>query len=149
MVHRPVLLAILTACAGHGPAEPADRPAPATAAWAADEAAAFARARAEHRGVLIEFWTAWAAPCAELASTLRAAPVEAELARAFVPVRFDVSADRDDDAARRARYQATTLPALVFVAPDGRVVGRVDRVLDAAELVPVIRRAAAQLPLAR
>ena len=115
------------------------------AAWAPDEATAYARARARGRGVMVEFWAAWAVPCDELAQTLRQGAPREELARSFVPVRIDVSEDSDTAAEQRARYGATTLPALVFLAPDGRVAGRVAQVLDAPQLTAVIRDAAAAL----
>jgi thiol:disulfide interchange protein len=113
--------------------------------WAADEPAAFARARAEHSGVLIEMYAAWAVPCEELDRELRGKRVETMLFGSFVPVRIDVSDTTDATEELRARYHADTLPALVLVSTEGLVVGRVDRLVSEDELVGIIQRATVQL----
>lgn len=122
------LVVFVCACA-------AKEPAPTKLAWESDEARAFERARAEHRAVAIELWASWAIPSEELDRTLHAPAVEAALAPKLVPVKLDVSTDSEAVTALRQRYKAQTLPAVIFVTTDGRVLGRIDRVTDEAGVV--------------
>jgi len=115
------------------------------ATWAPDERAAFDRARAEHRGVMLELWTSWAVPAEELDRELRGDRVGAALRDGFVPVRIDVSDDSPASAEVRARYRADTLPALVFVTTDGAVIERLDHLVDEPELTGIVERATAKL----
>lgn len=138
------------------PAPAASSPAPAAAlpnlAWTSDEAAAFARARAEHKGVLIDFSATWCIPCEELEKEFRSGATYDVIARDFVPLKFDVSEDNDANAARRDRYGVTGLPTVVFITTDGHVVGRALKVLEAGALLRVVQAAAdavrQQLPAA-
>jgi hypothetical protein len=77
---------------------------------------------------------------------LRDPSVAGPLAASFVPLRIDVTEATDASMALRERYAAQTVPALVFVAPDGSVVGRVTEYLDPPQLVEAIQAAAAHLP---
>jgi hypothetical protein len=63
-----------------------------------------------------------------------------------VPLRIDISEGTDADLAIQERYSARTSPALVFVATDGSVLGRVTTVLDPPELAEAVEAAAARLP---
>ncbi len=112
--------------------------------WETDETHAFTRARAEHKAVALELWADWAMPCDEIDRALHSPAVTAALAPAFVPLKIDVSEDTDAIAALRARYNASSLPAVVFVATDGRVLGRVNVVVPEAELVTAVHAAAAK-----
>lgn len=128
------------------PAPAASSSAPAAAlqnlAWTSDEAAAFGRARAEHKGVLIDFSATWCIPCEELEKELRSGAVYDVIARDFVPLKIDVSEDSDATAARRDRYGVTSLPTVVFITTDGHVVGRVLRVLEADAVLRAVQAAA-------
>jgi thiol:disulfide interchange protein len=128
------------------PKPPPSSPAPATAlqnlVWTSDEAAAFTRARAEHKGVLIDFSATWCIPCEELEKEFRSGATYDVIARDFVLLKFDVSEDNDATAARRDRYGVTSLPTVVFITTDGHVVGRVLRVLDADALLRAVQSAA-------
>jgi len=112
--------------------------------WATDERAAFDRARAEHKGVMVELYATWSVPCEEMDHTLRGARVAAAL-HDFVPVKLDVSNDSDEVAALRARYHSQMLPEVVFVATDGNVIGRISHLVDEPELVGIVERATADL----
>jgi thiol:disulfide interchange protein DsbD len=95
--------------------------------WAADEAAAFAAARTQHKGVMIDFTAEWCVPCKELATLFDQDGVRPTIAEHFVPLRFDVTVDDATTAARKERYRVgNTLPDVVFVASDGTVLGHVD-----------------------
>jgi thioredoxin:protein disulfide reductase len=103
-----------------------------------DEVAAFARARAEGKGVMIDFSATWCVPCAELELTFGDDAVYPLITDNFVPLKFDVSNDDDVSSERRKRYHAETLPAVVFVSADGQVVGRVNRMMEPDELARVL-----------
>ena len=61
----------------------------------------------------------------------------------FVPLKFDVTADTDVNAAAKARYGAETLPSVVFMDPDGTVLQRIRKETEADEMLEVVKRAAA------
>jgi thiol:disulfide interchange protein DsbD len=95
--------------------------------WGHDEAAAFIQARASHRGVMVDFSARWCTPCEELELTFAENGVYETIVGSFVPLKFDVSADTDQDSERRERYRALTLPSVLFLDADGAVLGRVDQ----------------------
>jgi thioredoxin:protein disulfide reductase len=119
---------------------------PAGEAWLHPaEAAAFAKAAKEGKGVMIDFSADWCTPCAELELTFADREVFTALTDHFVPLKIDVSKGTDDDDDLQARYRAPTLPAVVFLAPDARELGRVNRYLDPAAILEVIRPAVTRL----
>jgi thiol:disulfide interchange protein DsbD len=110
-----------------------------------DEAAAFARARAEGKGVMVDFAATWCLPCAELELTFGDDEVHAAITKNFVPLKFDVSNDDATSTERRNRYKAGTLPAVVWLTTDGHTVGRINHMMEPDALMPVLRAAIAQL----
>ncbi len=103
------------------------------------EAAAFAKARADGKGVMIDFSADWCTPCAELELTFAAEGVFEALTEHFVPLKIDVSEGSDEDDELQARYRSGTLPAVVFLDLDGKELGRVSKYLDADEFMAVLR----------
>jgi len=110
-----------------------------------DETAAFARARAEHKGVMVDFSATWCVPCGELELTFGDDEVYDLITRNFVPLKFDVSNDDEISAERRRRYKAGTLPAVIFLSADGPVVGRVNQMMEPDELLGVLGPAITKL----
>jgi thiol:disulfide interchange protein DsbD len=99
--------------------------------WERDEAAAFARAKAEGKGVMIDFAADWCKPCEKLEVTFGSDGVHERLTAGYVPLKFDVSAGSDADDDRQDRYKAANLPAVIFLDADGKELGRVAEYLEA------------------
>jgi thiol:disulfide interchange protein DsbD len=110
-----------------------------------DEAAAFAQARASGKGVMVDFAASWCNPCIELEHTFAEDDVYETIVEHFVPLKLDVSVQDAANDALRARYGATTLPAVVFMTTEGGVLGRVSEVLDEDEMMAVLEPAVQKL----
>ena len=100
--------------------------------WETDEAQAFSRARQDHKPVLIELWASWAMPCIELDRTLATPALASIIATRYVPLKLDVSND-SSLAEKWQNRDAPTLPMIVVVATDGKVLERIDRLVDAEQ----------------
>ena len=110
-----------------------------------DETAAFTQARATHKGVMVDFSATWCGPCEALEKTFGDADAYELLTENFVPLKFDVSQGTDADQAIRDKYGATTLPAVVFLDTEGRVLARVRTEVDPEELIKLVTPAVAAL----
>ena len=105
--------------------------------WASDEAAAFARAKAEHKGVIAEAYAEWTSACVELDHELHDRAL-APRASAWIAYRRDVSKGTDDDARWQDAHGAGTLPFVGFYDADGHELARLDRLVPSDELARFI-----------
>lgn len=110
--------------------------------WAANEDAAFAQARAEGKGVMIDFAANWCTPCAELELVFGDSDVHKAITDGFVPVQFDVSQGSSADIALQTRYNAKTLPAVLFLDSEGNVLARVKELVDEDCMLSIVEPAA-------
>jgi thiol:disulfide interchange protein len=110
-----------------------------------DEAGAFAKARTEKKGVMIDFGATWCTPCAKIEQTFGTDDVYSAIMKDFVPLKFDVSEDNAKNSERRERYDAGTLPSVIFIGTDGTLLGKIDREMEADEMLEVLTPAAEAL----
>jgi thiol:disulfide interchange protein DsbD len=99
--------------------------------WLHDEAAAIAKAQAEHKGMLVDFSASWCTPCAELELTFAEDGVYEPLVDHFVPLKVDVSTDNEWSRGKKQRFGVTgTLPTVVLVVFDNdqlSIVAKIDQ----------------------
>ncbi len=113
--------------------------------WVYDEDTAFAQARAEGKGVMIDFAADWCTPCAELEITFADSTVFDEIRDNYVPLKFDVTQGTDEDEAKQEKWNAETLPAVIFVDAEGNELGRVSKYLAPEPFLQVIQPATEKL----
>ena len=113
--------------------------------WLADEKVAFERARAEGKGVMIDFGAAWCIPCGELELTFGDDDVHDAITQSFVPLKLDVTEDTPANDALRGRYGAQTLPSVIFLDTQGHVLERVKKYLKPDPMLGVVRSATRKL----
>lgn len=91
--------------------------------WRHDYAKAYAEAKAANKILLINVHTTWCGPCRMLQqTTLKDPSLVTMIEKNCVPLSLD--GDEHADLVRRLGVQA--FPTQVFVAPDGKIVGRME-----------------------
>jgi len=97
-------------------------PAPASGiSWRGDLGVALAEARSANKRVLVDFSASWCPPC--IAMKHEVWP-DADVARAIGAGYVPLMVDADHDEGLSARYQVESIPTLLLLDADGRVVKR-------------------------
>lgn len=85
-----------------------------------DEALALARARAERRPVVIDFWADWCTACRELDQHAWSDPRVQAAARRFVALKMDGSQDSESFQRVFEKYGVLGMPTVIFIDSHGR-----------------------------
>jgi thioredoxin-like negative regulator of GroEL len=147
MMISPAVAALLFSLSATLPSVPAPG---AGIAWERKFDAALARARAEQKPVLVDFWAEWCEWCHELDRTTYVDAQVVEAAKAFVAVKVNTEGD-GSEIKLTEKYDIQTLPTIGVVSPEGRVIyigagfQKAEKLLDT---LAAARRAAGEiLPL--
>jgi thiol:disulfide interchange protein DsbD len=111
--------------------------------WLTSEEAAVQTAHTARRPMVVDFMADWCLPCKELDVKVFAHRDIARDLGDFVLLRIDLSREDEVEALGRLKdkYGVATLPAVRFVAPDGRIVARVDSLISVEEFRNLLARA--------
>jgi thiol:disulfide interchange protein DsbD len=108
--------------------------------WMTDEAQALARAKAEHKPLLVDFGAEWCPPCKEMELKTFVEPkVAAELSR-FVLLRIDCTKPTPENEALQTKYDSETLPSVVVFDSSGQRVLRLREFTPPDMLLPVLQK---------
>jgi len=118
------------------------QPAASLVPWETSLSQAKAKAAAENKLVLVDFYTDWCKWCKKLDAETFASPAVAEaIAASFVPVRLNAEKEGEGDA---SRLGVNAYPTVVFLDAKGNEVGRIPGYLGPEEFLSELRAAASK-----
>lgn len=109
--------------------------------WVYDEQTAFAQAKAENKGVMIDFAADWCTPCKALEVTFSEQGVYENIIGNYVPLKFDVTDATDEDEEKQEKYNAENLPAVIFLDAEGNEYARINKEVSAEEFRAIMEPA--------
>ncbi len=110
--------------------------------WYTNEAEAMRIAKEKNLPILIDFGAEWCEACHELETRVFTDPRFREKLKSFVPLMIDVTDDSDEKNRIMDRYGIRSLPTLVFIDRDGRVLSqpRIVGYVPAEELISLMNQ---------
>lgn len=110
--------------------------------WIRTEEEALKVAQATGKPLMIDFTAEWCAACHEMERYTYTDPRVVAAAEGFVPVMLDCT-EKGDPAivALQKKYGVTGLPTVVFVMPDGRILGGTVGFVEADDFLPEMNKA--------
>jgi thiol:disulfide interchange protein DsbD len=113
--------------------------------WVHGEAAGVQAAKSTHSPALIDFFADWCLPCKEMeVQTFSHEDVARELGR-FTLIKVDTTNDEDPTVIDvKKRYGADTLPTVVLLDADGKVVQTLHKAVKPDELLPLLQAIASR-----
>jgi thiol:disulfide interchange protein DsbD len=131
-----VALLVLGIVYGVGAAGARERSrAAASFAWVHSYDEAIARARAEHRPVILDFWAEWCTACKELDRTAWADPRVREAASRFIAAKLDGTDGSSEFEDAVEKYQVVGMPTVIFIDSQGRELpARITGAISAEEM---------------
>ena len=97
---------------------------------------ALARAKARDVPLVVDFGAVWCGLCKKFAATTL---TDERVEKALGDFEF-LKIDVDEDPAAAKDFDVAGIPDVWFVAPDGRILGRENRYMDAEEFLAVLAR---------
>ncbi len=85
-----------------------------------DLASALAEAKTANKPIMMDVFATWCGPCKLLDQNVFSRPEVGEASKAFVTVKID----GDQNEALKRQYQVKGYPTVLFLAPDGKEIGR-------------------------
>lgn len=85
-----------------------------------DLTSALAEAKTANKPIMMDVFATWCGPCKLLDQNVFSRPEVGEASKAFVTVKID----GDQNDALKRQYRVTGYPTVLFLAPDGKEIGR-------------------------
>jgi thiol:disulfide interchange protein len=98
---------------------------------------AIARAEKQDKLILLKFYADWCAPCRALSENIMPQEQVQEALENWTVI--DVDVDRQGNYANQ--YNVSVIPTLVTMSPNGEVLGRIDGMVSAEQLVAFLQAA--------
>jgi thiol:disulfide interchange protein DsbD len=110
--------------------------------WIRTEAEALEMARKTGKPMMIDFTAEWCAACHEMERFTYTDPRVIAAAEGFVPVMLDCTEKADPAIlAVQKKYGVTGLPTVVFVTPEGKMLGGTVGFVEADDFLPEMQKA--------
>ncbi len=112
---------------------------PSAIPWEPNFSQALAKAEAQHKLVMVDFYTTWCRWCQRLdTTTLSEAQVVSKIQRDFVPVRLDAEGEGRELA---QKFGVNSYPTVVFLDHRGHEVHRIGGYLEPQEFLRELEKA--------